>query len=91
MADRRMSWTRQMLMVQHWLPLGFKRKLDIQKLHEMKGELYVLDHKRVPQKILQHKANEGKQGLGVHLAPDGNEKAQYNIMMEKAKYWARKL
>ena len=57
----------------------------------MKGELYVPDHKQITQKISRHKANEGKERLGVHLAPDGNENVQYNIMMEKAKEWARKV
>ena len=41
--------------------------------------------------ISRIEVSEGKEGLGVHLAPDGNEKAQFDIMMEKANEWARKV
>ena len=78
-----------------WYSIGFhwdsKGTWRYKKVKEMHGDLYVPDHKCKPQKISRHEVHEGKEGLGVHLAPDGNEKVQFDIMMKKAKEWARKV
>ena len=56
----------------------------------MQKDLFVLDHNCEPQKISRHETSDGKESLGVHLAPDGNERVQFDVMKKKATEWTLK-
>ena len=43
------------------------------------------------QQICCHEAHDRSEGLGVHLTPGGNEKAQLDVMMDKATKWSMKV
>ena len=78
-----------------WYSIGFKWDAKgawkYKKVRETQGDLFVPDHKQNQQQICRHEAHDGREGLGVHLAPDGNEKAQFDAMMDKAAKWERKV
>ena len=75
-----------------WYSIAFKwdttGKWRYKKSSETNGDIYVPDHKQQKQQIAKHEVNVGKEGLGIHLAPDGNDKDQFNAMMDKANKWA---
>ena len=58
---------------------------------ETAGKLAIPDHKQNDQYIDQIEPSVGKEGLGVYLAPDGNNKDQFNALLKKIKKWSTRV
>ena len=72
----------------HWRPNGtwrYKTKV------ETAGELLIPDENNIDQPIVQKDPSEGSEGLGVFLAPDGNDKAQFDELQKKISKWSQKI
>lgn len=60
-------------------------------VNEIGRTLNVKDHTGRRQPLTLVEASVGKETLGVHLAPDGNNKDQYECMMKKVQTWAKQI
>ena len=70
-----------------WRPNGtWRYKLK----EETAGQLLIPDHNKVDQLVEQKGPNKDMEGLGVYLAPDGNDKAQLDATLQKVQAWSTK-
>ena len=58
---------------------------------DMPGEFNILDNDGIRHPIQRFEPSEGKETLGVCLAMDGNEEAQYDHLMAKAELFASQI
>ena len=58
---------------------------------ETEGTILIPDHQQIDQVVQQKEPHQGMKGLGVFLAPDGNNKAQYDDLEKKIKIWASRI
>ena len=58
---------------------------------ESQAELFLADHNIIEQKIDRQEPTKGSMGLGVHLAPDGNNKDQIKYMTGKVLKWTKNI
>ena len=75
----------------YWVLIDYKWKHDewsYKTVAEQPGILYMMDDNRQLHPLERISVSEGRRGLGVRSAADGNMTAQYNHMKEAAQNWA---
>ena len=74
-----------------WLfPMDFKdttAKAEFEKIEEFDMEFSVKDHNDIRRNLQKIPSYQGKETLGVHLAPDGNNEAAVTYLKQKASAW----
>ena len=71
-----------------WRPDGSWRYT---KVDERKVDLTMPDHNNNVEIVDRFESHEGKMGLGIYLAPDGNNKKQVEYMKDKTTEWCNKI
>ena len=78
-----------------WYAIDFTWRSDgtwrYWKISDTKGDLMIPDHKKVDQYVIQKDPSVGMKGLGVFLAPDGNDVDQFNDLLTKVQAWSENI
>ena len=71
-----------------WRPDGSWRYANVD---ESMVDLTMPDHNNNVETVDRFESHEGKMGLGIYLAPDGNNKKQVEYMKDKTTEWCNKI
>ena len=78
----------------YWTAVDFRWKNGnwyYMSMNEFKGEIWVKDTTGVPKRVERYDVNNSKDGLGIHINPDGTMGKQVEYVGNKITKWITKL
>lgn len=78
----------------YWTAIDFRwknGKWSYMKMNEFQGEIWVKNTHGVKEKVKRFDVNRSKDGLGLHIHPDGSMDQQIEFITEKIQTWNGKL